>query len=394
MSIIPVPSHPLIQQPRVDGIIDPEWWSFLSDISGASSPANTSFNNTQVAAATSYTVQTTDIAKSIEMTANALDSVIFGAPAGYASNHFNLVVNRSTSRGKLIVIDGVTQPVLWPEQQRWVLKGADGLWYTSSPYRWRSNSATFNVTADGGSGSDTNNDGLGTGTGAFATIAQANSTVTNWIDSLGGPPSIQLGDGTHSVGAGINVNYPIVGRSQLYFKGHPGSSGSVIVSCLGGGGCFLLRDQAIATVTDMTLSTVGNGSVLFNVSQGSVGDLSGVDFNAAPAGTHISVNTFSSVNVLGAYTINGGANTHFTVSRNGYINYGVQVTIGAAMTFGIFAQGVDCGVCSGGPAPFVNPGNVTAGQKYNVSNNAVFSTGGQVFPGPTAGATATGGQFA
>ena len=341
-----------------------------------------------------YLVAAADQGATIALGGNNFYALDFGAPSGYSASFMTLVVNEDTARAKSIVLSGGPTFKLYPGQSC-VVFNQNNVWQTlGAPARWRVSGVVFYV--DPVNGLDTS-DGLATsGSGAFATIQQAVNTVHTDIDALSFP-TIQLLDGNHPAGAGVNLNYAQVGGNQILIQGHPGAPQNVEVYCTGGGSCFIARDGgATYTLSGMTLATSGSGSVALNVSQNAVVDLNGVNFDAFVGGTHISVSTWASVNILASYEIVGAASTHVTVSNNAYLNYGTfTITGGSSLAFNTFLECTTCGIVSdGGVAPTFTGFSGVTGTRYSVSYNGVVISGiAGNYPGNTAGSTSTGGQI-
>ena len=353
-------------------------------------------DNARLAKTSAYAVANADKGSTVALGGNSFYTLTFNAASGYDANFSVLVLNEDTGRGKTIAISGGTSFILWPGQSS-IVFNQNNVWQTyNTPARWQKSGATFYV--DPLNGND-NNDGLATGTGAFLTIQGAYNVVRSHLDCIGGFPTIQLADGTYSVGSGVNINYSLVGSAQLLIQGNNTTPGNVIVSCSAGGSCFTVRDGgATVTLSGMTLSTAGNGSTLLNVSQNAVCDICSagpVNFNAAPLGVHISANTWASVNVLGNYTVNGSASDHILCENNAYINYGSFIVTGASgLAFTTFAGAVNGGVISAGGSAMTFSGfSGVTGVKYSATMNGVIASNSTVYPGGTAGTTSTGGQY-
>jgi hypothetical protein len=351
-------------------------------------------SNQRKAVAGTYTVVNGDNRFTIAAGGSAFYTLNFASPAGYAANFMVVVLNEDTARGKNIALSGAGNFILWPGQSVIVFNQANAWHPLPSFQRWKNAAAQFYV--DPALGNDSN-DGLGTGAGAFATIQGAYNVVRSIIDSQGGPPTINLAAGTHDVGAGVNINYPLVGSSQLFIQGP--SSASVTVQCsVASGSCFAARDLGTLTLGGMLLNTTQNGCVMISATQGAVIDLghnANVDFNAAPGGMHIYAATWASVNVLSGYAVNGGAGSHITAAYDAYINYGsFNVTGAASLSFTNYAVTRNGGIISAGGVPMTFSGFASVvGQKFAAVANGIIESSATVYPGNTAGTTATGGLY-
>jgi hypothetical protein len=328
-------------------------------------------------------------------------TITVAAPAGFASGFWLKWINKSTTRGCLIAISGLGGSTfyIYPGQTITLTQSA-GRWMIdpASTTRWPNGALT--VFADSVNGSDSN-DGLAAGSGnAFLTLTQALLFIQRYVDSSNGPPTIQLADGTYTVSAGLAMNYGVTGCSQMYITGNTSTPANVIISCSPGSSCFIARDGGMTvTFNGMTLSTTGNSSSLLSCSQMAVmdfGTVAAVNFNAAPLGNHMLCTTWASINVLGPYTVNGGANSHINCSNTAYMNYGSYTVTGAAsLSFaGSFAVATDCGIINAGGLAMSFSGFASvSGKKYSSSQNAVIDSAGTVYPGSIAGTTGTGGLY-
>ena len=70
---------------------------------------------------------------------------------------------------------------------------------------------------------------------------------------------------------------------------------------------------------------------------------------------------------------------------------GTTTTITGNPTFVTWAYATNGANLRNGVETF--SGSVTSGKKYDVTMNATIANSGNTYPGPTAGTTATGGQY-
>jgi hypothetical protein len=352
-------------------------------------------SNQRKAITGAYTVVNADRGLTLALGGGAFYTLNFTAPASYDADFMVIVLNEGTARGKNIALSGAGNFILWPGQSVIVFNQANAWHPLPSFQRWKQANAQFYVHPTQG---NDNNDGLDSTTGAFQTIQGAYNVVRNILDAQGGPPTINLASGgTFDVGAGVNINYPLVGSSQLYIVG-PSPASCVVQCSVASGSCFAARDLGTLTLGGMLLNTTQNGCVMISATQGAVIDLghnANVDFNAAPGGMHIYAATWASVNVLSGYNVNGGAGSHITAAYDAYINYGSFTVTGAAsLSFTNYAVTRNGGIISAGGVPmtFTGFGGVV-GQKFSAVANGIIESSATVYPGNTAGTTATGGLY-
>lgn len=246
-------------------------------------------------------------------------------------------------------------------------------------------------------GSDTIYDGTSSvvsGThGPFASIGRA--VVEAWKYAPGPyTMTISVAAGTYveTVStpkyAGPNVN--IVGASVGSVTINPGNANCLVVNGFnnvtvqqltaantaptGAFGCFVAYNGAALTVKNCASGPCGNA--VFAAAQ-------------------------NSTILVGNHSFAGNANFLYSASYGSTISFdtGATQTMASAFTLAGATVGATVGgyinVDSVSPAVFVNSGNVT-GQRYSASLNGVVDTkgrGASYFPGTSAGATATGGQY-
>jgi hypothetical protein len=104
----------------------PSWAKFLLTMGAL--PSNT-YSGLGTAYASDFTVTTSEAGQIMELAGNTLQKTItFGAPAGYANSHLNLLLNNS-ARGWKIVISGQSTRMLHPGNSLIVQKmGAGSPW--------------------------------------------------------------------------------------------------------------------------------------------------------------------------------------------------------------------------------------------------------------------------
>jgi hypothetical protein len=336
-----------------------------------------------------YAILNADKGKSFYFGGAAYYTVTLGAAAGFDSD-FRVQIINSDTRGKLISISGITAFILWPSQTITVTN-TGGTWSVDRLYqRWKPTTGqTFYVNP---SGSDSN-DGLATGSAnAFATIAGAYAMLKNIYDSGNGTPTIKLDDGTHLVGAGVNLNYQIpTGANQLFITGNTSTRDNVIVQCSAGGACFNGRDgQGTATITYMKLRTSGNGSSALMCSQFYQVDWGNITFDTFPSGIVISVSDMGSVDIVGDYSVIGNCATFMSVLGRSKSNYGTYTgNLPNALTFTLWLAVSDGGYINAGGSPPLFTGTGAAGgstgKKYAISSQGQAATSGATIPGATVG---------
>ena len=247
---------------------------------------------------------------------------------------------------------------------------------------------TYYVRTDG---SDSNNGLANTSGGAFLTIQKAIDVVLGTLDFYGFTVTIQIGDGTYSVGGKIGPGVGITAASKFVIQGNSGSPGNVIVSVTSSD-AFMAESGGLVTIKDMELRTTTTGSALATKTSGHI-DFGNINFGTC-AYRHMFTQTLGIIYAVGNYSIVGSAQQHMR-SSGGVIRtstYSVTVT-GTPAFSGAFAMAERAGLVDAFGMSFT--GSAT-GKYYEASGNGVISTNGggaTYFPGSVTGTTATGGQY-
>lgn len=339
---------------------------------------------------TTYGISSADNGTFFNIIGAAFYTVSLGAATGFPSDFVCILVNND-NRGKTVSINGYASFILWPTQIVFISQnGTANGWVYAQPGRWRSPVVGVAFYVDYVNGNDSN-DGLSTGTQAFKTLQQAVTTLENVCDGIF---AIQLANGTHQVGSGVNCSKPILGAQGYSIVGNTSSPSSVVLSATSGG-VLNVGNNASLNLVGVTL-TNSNGACI-TCSSGGVISVSSVVFGSAPGGWHIYSVEGGIINVSGTYSVLSGANAayHILCQAGSFISYApTTVTFQGAVTFSYFILCQwESTIWSGASINFVNPTNVTA-QKYYVAYNGGVYSASNTFPGNTAGTTLTGGQYA
>ena len=142
--------------------------------------------------------------------------------------------------------------------------------------------------------------------------------------------------------------------------------------------------------------TLATGQFIF-ATNGAVIKFSKLNFGAGCTYAHLLATNGGRIVIVGAYTISASAPYHMSLYAKGNITmqYGTYVvTVSGTPGFSQFVA------CSSGSTIFfwnvLSFSGAATGQRFYVDMNGVVNTGGgaNYFPGNSAGATATGGQYA
>jgi hypothetical protein len=234
-------------------------------------------------------------------------------------------------------------------------------------------------------GNDSNN-GLTSGT-AFLTIQKAINVVAG-LDISTFNVTISVADGTYA-GAAL-VSGPWLGSGVVTLQGNVTTPANCIISTVAtcvvvlNGGALTVSGFKFASSSAHGLSAQYGGTITVSgaLNYGACAS----DHNQALDGGKILFNV--------GYTISGNAgSSHWDANGPGSVirqQSGGTVTITGTPSINTFASArFNAAVLATGPYS-----GAGTGTKYYADFNAVINSGGVTFPVPTAGSTATGGQFA
>jgi len=248
---------------------------------------------------------------------------------------------------------------------------------------------TYYVRTDG---SDSNDGLANTAGGAFLTIQKAVDVIVGMLDLGGFSVTIQLGDGTYAAGGSFSAPWSDGGKVTI--QGNSGTPANVIVgvtgsSCLHNTGVL----PGVLTIKDMELRVASSGIGIRNEGIGTI-NYSNIRFGAC-ATAHVYSNIKSAkVVATGNYAIVGNSPYHLLCLRGEIDISGRTVTLTGTPAFSAaFAAAFRLGYVGAEANTF--SGSAT-GPRYNVNTNALIYTGGAgatYFPGDSAGASASGGQY-
>lgn len=274
------------------------------------------------------------------------------------------------------------------------------LWYDATDSRWKLFAGpqasgrpqllanrTYYVRTDGNDANDglTNSSG-----GAFLTIQAAINAVLR-IDLNGYAVTIQVGNGTYTVG--VTISAPFLG-GIVTLQGDTTTPSNVVIS-LSGGTPIAVSSLAVLYVAGLKL--VNSGGYGLSADTGAIVHVSGkMEYGACSNGAaHVFATSSASIILSADYTISGGSGFHILSTVNGFIdNRSKTITLTGTPAFGsAFAYADQEGIQDDRALTF--SGGAT-GTRYGVNGNSYITTAGggaNYFPGNSAGSTSTGGQY-
>lgn len=251
---------------------------------------------------------------------------------------------------------------------------------------------TYYVRTDG---SDSNTGLVDSAGGAFLTIQKAIDVVAA-LDIQTYAVTIQVKDGTYT-GATL-VNGPWLGSGVVTVQGNSGTPANVLISTTSSN-CFTVQNGGSLTVKDMELRTTTFGICLFATLNGGI-TFTNIRFGQT-ATYHMDAINGGSITASGNYTITNGAIIHMISDSSGTIRLSgktVTLTKAGTIAFTIYAYAQIAGSVIADSMTFTIVGGTTVtGQRYNITTNGVVFVNGAAstyLPGSTAGAVASGGQYA
>lgn len=253
-----------------------------------------------------------------------------------------------------------------------------------------SGSTTFYVTPSTGNDSNTPQQAQTSATG-WATIQGAINNLYAQVDSGGQAVTVQLANGTYTVGA--TVTGPLPGGGTLTFNGSA-TPGNVVLAPTSSVACFFAQNGAQVTVQNMDITPATGLYGLLSSFQSNIQFVT-VRFGATSGGIHMGADNNSSLYGLGNYSIIGGAGSHIQCNGTGYIYFTpATVTLTGTPAFSSYFATLT------GNSTLIIPGMTFSGSatgvRYLTVAGSLIQTNGAgatYLPGNSNGSTATGGQY-
>ncbi|WP_119305218.1 hypothetical protein [Dongia deserti] len=240
-----------------------------------------------------------------------------------------------------------------------------------------------------------NNNGLTVGA-PFLTLQKAWDVIHDTLDLNGFIVTVQLADGTYNTGVlceGLCVGQD--SYANIVFQGNNANPAAVVVSTTSAS-CFTARTGGQFTVKDLKVQTTTAGSGVRSIFYGSVVVCRNLNYGACVDYHNFAgYQGYLSLNNGDNYTISGGAFAHYYAFNAGLLDaaFNATCTLTGNPAFTDFARAENGGVIDARNATF--SGSAT-GQRYDISANSLIDTnsgGASYFPGNSAGAVTTGGQY-
>lgn len=251
---------------------------------------------------------------------------------------------------------------------------------------------TYFVRTDG---NDSNTGLVNNSGGAFLTIQKAINVISQSIDLAGFNCIIQVGDGTYT--GNINLA-PYLGRGTeghagpVLIQGNAVSPSNVIIAPTSGDAVtgtehgyfeYMFQNMRINPATGANAFLVDMGSWIV------IGN--GITFGST-TGNHITVEDRGLFEIVGNYTIAGGANAHILLTVGGFVIYAGATTVTLTGTPAFTASFILALRQSLLVAPSVTFSGAATGTRWQRDSSSFFLLGAtpdSVFPGSVNGSITT-----
>lgn len=362
----------------------------MSGFSGGAGGTSGAFSNARLAKVADYTVANADKRQTLALGGTAYFTLTLSAASGYDSDFAIIVTNEDTGRAKSIAASGVTTFFLWPGQSILIV-AQNNAWIVVGRARWRlAANLTVYVRSDGAN----TNDGLAnTAAGGWLTRQKANDMIAAEIDLAGFTVTVQVGDATWTATLSIT---PWVGGGAINWTGNTGTPANCLIS-ITSNDCFMVSTgplPGVVTIDGFKLQTTTGGNGLTISQPGKIVLGANMTFGAI-ATTGMDASGGGQIFAQSGYTITAGGQTHINAHNAGLVNItGGTVTLTGTPAFTTFANASASSTIISG---FTTYSGAATGQRYNIDLNSVINTfggGATYFPGNSAGASGTGGQYA
>jgi hypothetical protein len=152
-------------------------------------------------------------------------------------------------------------------------------------------------------GSDSNTGLVNSAGGAFLTIQAAVDTVLQTVDAQGQTIAINVADGTYT--GAVNIGAPVPDTPVSFIiQGNAGTPANCVISTTSAN-CFTVQGGAQVYINGFKLQTTTAGDCI-NARLSAQLYYGLIDFGSC-AGSHIQINTFAVVQMIGNCTISAGA---------------------------------------------------------------------------------------
>ena len=368
------------------------------------SSANPTVISAQSGTSYTYTASDNDNVKQRSNSGTAMADTLPGTSPGIMAAGWETTIANadasalmSVSVGSGAVLNGAAQGflILGPNQQATIASDGTNYYIVNAPARVRLNANTTLYVSTSGSDSNT---GLASGsTTSFQTLQKAVDVVASYYDLNSYQLTIQLADGTYSMGAALTQPWVGGGIGNVIINGNATTPSNVLfststtdISVTGNGVGVTLQHFKVQNTSGWGLEANRQGQIAF----------SGLVFGTCSS-EQVIATVGSLVSVIGDYSITGGAPSHiFAVSgsviRSEIILPATTITVTLsgtpAFTNG-FAHTDSLGEIDA--YNFRYSGSAT-GARYTETANSVIAADGQgtsLFPGNAAGTTSTGAQY-
>lgn len=348
-----------------------------------------------------YTVQNSDKGKTLALGGATFNTITLGAAAGYIST-FMVVLSNTDTRAKKIVLTGGDTFRLWPGQSV-LLVNVNNVWQAIGRSRYKLPTGVTTIYVNSIVGDD-NSDGLspGAATGghpnAMATVQAAFYRAANEFDwqaypgissvvvTMGANDTTGLHWGPQGLVGGISGN-------NLVLDG-----GGNVISCVTDSAIHLFFG-AMLYIQNLIMTNSANHGALQMEHGAKCIMKAGNGFAGGGAGSHIGVDSNSSLEIDNDYFTSGNAGYLAIASNGGLIRFavpGTNISMGSDATYTTAVIAIGGGICDFQNATFVLNGHTIIGKRWEADNLGLVVSGtgapNTFFPGNANGTTSGGGQ--
>ena len=248
---------------------------------------------------------------------------------------------------------------------------------------------TYYVRTDG---SDSNTGLVNSAGGAFLTVQKAIDTAAT-LDSSIYNVTIQIVAGTYAISTALTAKN-MVGAGSITIIGDETTPSNIVIDATG---CNVFSAVFINTLYALKgfklKSTAGTCTLGLYSSNNSDFTYQNLEFGTGIT-QHIRCSDGGSISCTGNYTVSGGASNHFCGVNGSFRVQGVTITLTGTPAFSDAFVNMSYG--SVAIMSVITFSGSATGPRYSVAMNGVLYTGNggaNYFPGNSAGAAATGGQY-
>lgn len=362
-------------------VYDGTFYQLLSSQSPGGTQAKTS----------AYSVTAADCWTVISLGGSGFYGLTAPAASGFPDGCEIKLINASTTRGRAMVVAGITIYTLYYGQTS-IIYNNNGTWQRNPKFELLAGDPIFYVNAISGSDNPAISDGLASGAGAFATFQHAVDVIRTQIYTNGGA-TVQA-DCEASYDQHVTVTGLAANSHIIRFVGNPGSPVSCLWTSSTAARIFDVEDYGVAVITGFQFGFSGSGTAgAIYARQFAIVDIDAVNFSSNTGGSHILAEDLASVNVNNI-GLRGNAATIAEAHGKAVITATGTWTVNGAINFSYLFTISDATVrMSSGSVVWSVTGSIGGFQYSCAFNSVLYSTNtlSSSWPAGTTAGIATSG---